>query len=82
LPVLLGPKWSTVVVGVLALVATLMSPLLGLRGAANFLVPCSLVIGAGGILLALFSHVQPITLSFVADLFFCLPAAALWFGKG
>jgi 4-hydroxybenzoate polyprenyltransferase len=82
LPVLLGANWSTVVVAVFALVAALMSPLLGLRGAANFLLPCSLVVGSGGILLALFSHVQPITLSFVADLFFCLPAAAVWLGKG
>jgi 4-hydroxybenzoate polyprenyltransferase len=82
LPVLLGANWSTVLVAVLALVATLMSPLLGLRGAANVLLPCSLMVGASGILVALFSHVQPITLSFVADLFFFLPAAALWLGKG
>ena len=78
LPVLIGANWSTVLVGALALLAVLMSPLLGLRGAANILVPCSLLLGAGSILAALFSHVQPITLSFVADLFFCLPAVALW----
>jgi 4-hydroxybenzoate polyprenyltransferase len=81
LPVLLGANWSTVLLGTLALVATLMSPLLGLRGAANVLLPCSLLLGAGSILAALFSHVQPITLSFVADLFFCLPALALWIAR-
>jgi 4-hydroxybenzoate polyprenyltransferase len=81
LPVLLGANWSTVLVGALALLATLMSPLLGLRGAANVLLPCSLLLGALSILVALFSHVQPITLSFVADLFFCLPAVALWMAR-
>ncbi|HTD14537.1 MAG TPA: UbiA family prenyltransferase [Chthoniobacterales bacterium] len=81
LPVLIGANWSTVLVGALALLAVLMSPLLGLRGAANILVPCSLLLGAGSILAALFSHVQPITLSFVADLFFCLPAVALWVAR-
>lgn len=81
LPVLLGANWSTVLLGTLALVATLMSPLLGLRGAANVLLPCSLLLGTGSILAALFSHVQPITLSFVADLFFCLPAVALWVSR-
>ncbi|MBV8100503.1 MAG: UbiA family prenyltransferase, partial [Verrucomicrobia bacterium] len=68
LPVLLGANWSTVLLGALALLATLMSPLLGLRGAANLLLPCSLLLGGASILVALFSHVQPITLSFVADL--------------
>lgn len=81
LPVLLGANWSTVLVGALALLATLMSPLLGLRGAANVLLPCSLLLGAVSILVALLSHVQPITLSFVADLFFCLPAIALWMAR-
>jgi 4-hydroxybenzoate polyprenyltransferase len=81
LPVLLGTNWSTVLVGALALLATLMSPLLGLRGAANVLLPCSLLLGAVSILVALFSHVQPITLSFVADLFFCLPAVTLWVAR-
>ena len=81
LPVLLGANWSTVLLGTLALVATLMSPLLGLRGAASVLLPCSLLLGAGSILAAIFSHVQPITLSFVADLFFCLPAVALWVAR-
>lgn len=81
LPVLLGANWSTVLLGALALVVTLMSPLLGLRGAANVLLPCSLLLGAGSILAALFSHAQPITLSFVADLFFCLPALALWVAR-
>jgi 4-hydroxybenzoate polyprenyltransferase len=76
-PVLLGANWSTVLLGALALLATLMSPLLGLRGAANVLLPCSLLLGAGSILAAFFSRVQPITLTFVADLFFCLPAIAL-----
>ena len=80
-PVLLGASRSTVLVGALALLATLMSPLLGLRGAANVLLPCSLLLGAGSILLAVRSHVQPITLSFVADLFFCLPAFALWVSR-
>jgi len=81
LAVLLGANWSTVLVGALALLATLMSPLLGLRGAANILLPCSLLLGAVSILVALSSHVQPITLSFVADLFFCLPAVALWVAR-
>ena len=80
-PVLLGASRSTVLVGALALLATLTSPLLGLRGAANVLLPCSLLLGAGSILLAVRSHVQPITLSFVADLFFCLPAFALWVSR-
>jgi 4-hydroxybenzoate polyprenyltransferase len=82
LPVLLGANRSAVLLGALALLATLMSPLLGLRGAANVLLPCSLLIGAGSILVALFSHVEPITLSFVADLLFCLPAVALWVARG
>jgi 4-hydroxybenzoate polyprenyltransferase len=81
LAVLLGANWSTVLVGALALLATLMSPLLGLRGAANILLPCSLLLGAVSILVALSSHVQPIMLSFVADLFFCLPAVALWVAR-
>ncbi|HEX6563739.1 MAG TPA: UbiA family prenyltransferase [Chthoniobacterales bacterium] len=81
LAVLLGANWSTVLVGALALLATVMSPLLGLRGAANILLPCSLLLGAVSILVALSSHVQPITLSFVADLFFCLPAVALWVAR-
>jgi 4-hydroxybenzoate polyprenyltransferase len=81
LPVLLGANWSTVLLGALALLATLMSPLLGLQGAANVLVPCSVLLGAGSILVAFFSHVQPITLSFVADLLFCLPAVALWVAR-
>jgi 4-hydroxybenzoate polyprenyltransferase len=76
-PVLLGANWSTVLLGALALLGTLMSPLLGLRGAANVLLPCSLLLGAGSILAAFFSRAQPITLTFVADLFFCLPAIAL-----
>jgi 4-hydroxybenzoate polyprenyltransferase len=80
-PVLLGANWSTVLLGALALLAIVMSPLLGLRGAANVLLPCSLLLGAGSIFVALFSHVQPITLSFVADLFFCLPAFALWVAR-
>jgi 4-hydroxybenzoate polyprenyltransferase len=80
-PVLLGANWSTVLLAALALLAIVMSPLLGLRGAANVLVPCSLLLGAGSILLALFFHVRPITLSFVADLFFCLPAFALWVAR-
>jgi 4-hydroxybenzoate polyprenyltransferase len=81
LPVLLGANWSTVLIVALALLAIVMSPLLGLRGAANVLLPCSLLVGTGLILVALFSHVQPITLSFVADLFFCLPAFALWVAR-
>jgi 4-hydroxybenzoate polyprenyltransferase len=81
LPVLIGANWSIVLVGALALLAILMSPLLGLQGAASILLPCSLLLGAGSILAALFSHVQPITLSFVADLFFCLPAVALWVAR-
>ena len=80
-PVLLGASVTTVLLGALAVLATLMSPLLGLRGAANVLLPCSLLLGAGSILLAVRSHVQPITLSFVADLFFCLPAFALWVSR-
>lgn len=80
-PVLLGASRSTVLVGALAVLATLMSPLLGLRGAANVLLPCSLLLGAASILLAVRSHVEPITLSFVADLFFCLPAFALWVAR-
>jgi hypothetical protein len=80
-PVLLGARRSTVLLGALAVLATLMSPLLGLRGAANVLLPCSLVLGAGSILLAVRSHVQPITLSFVADLFFCFPALGLWVAR-
>jgi 4-hydroxybenzoate polyprenyltransferase len=81
LPVLLGANWSTVLIVALALLAIVMSPLLGLRGTANVLLPCSLLLGTGLILVALFSHVQPITLSFVADLFFCLPAFALWVAR-
>jgi 4-hydroxybenzoate polyprenyltransferase len=81
LPVLIGANWSTILVGALALLAILMSPLLGLRGAANILLPCSLLLGAASILAALFSQVRPITLSFVADLFFCLPAVALWVAR-
>ena len=80
-PVLLGANWSTVLLGALALLATLMSLLLGLRGAAAVLLPCSLLLGAVSILAAVFSRVQPITLSFVADLFFCLPAFALWLAR-
>jgi 4-hydroxybenzoate polyprenyltransferase len=80
-PVLLGANWSTVLLSGLALLATLMSPLLGLQGTANILLPCSLLLGAGSILVAIFSHVQPMTLSFVADLFFCLPAVALWMAR-
>jgi len=79
--VLLGANWSTVLLGALALLAIVMSPLLGLRGSANVLLPCSLLLGSASILVALFSHVQPITLSFVADLFFCLPAFALWVAR-
>jgi 4-hydroxybenzoate polyprenyltransferase len=81
LPVLLGANWSTVLIVAFALLAIVMSPLLGLRGAANVLLPCSLLLGTGLILVALFSHVQPITLSFVADLFFCLPAFAFWVAR-
>jgi 4-hydroxybenzoate polyprenyltransferase len=81
LPVLLGANWSTVLIVALALLAIVMSPLLGLRGTANVLLPCSLLLGIGLILVALFSRVQPITLSFVADLFFCLPAFALWVAR-
>jgi 4-hydroxybenzoate polyprenyltransferase len=75
--VLLGANWSVVFLGALALLATLMSPLLGLRGAAGVLVPSSLVVGVGLIFWAFFSHVEPITFSFVADLLFFLPALAL-----
>lgn len=75
--VLLGANWSVVFLGALALLATLMSPLLGLRGAAGVLVPSSLILGVGLIFWAFFSHVEPITLSFVADLLFFLPALAL-----
>jgi 4-hydroxybenzoate polyprenyltransferase len=81
LPVLLGANRSAVLLGALALLATLMSPLLGLRGVANVLLPCSLLVGGGSILVAVFSRVQPMTLSFVADLFFCLPALALWIAR-
>jgi 4-hydroxybenzoate polyprenyltransferase len=75
--VLLGANWSVVFLGALALLATLMSPLLELRGAAGVLVPSSLVVGVGLIFWAFFSHVEPITFSFVADLLFFLPALAL-----
>jgi 4-hydroxybenzoate polyprenyltransferase len=75
--VLLGANWSVVSLGALALLATLMSPLLGLRGAAGVLVPSSLVVGVGLIFWAFFSHAEAITLSFVADLLFFLPALAL-----
>lgn len=75
--VLLGANGSIVFLGALALLAALMSPLLGFRGAAGVLVPSSLVVGAGLIFWAFFSHVQAITLSFVADLFLFLPALAL-----
>ena len=81
LPVLLGANWSTFLLAALALLATLMTPLLGLRGPANVLLPCSLLLGAGSIVVAVLSHVQPIALSFVADLFFCLPAFALWLAR-
>jgi 4-hydroxybenzoate polyprenyltransferase len=75
--VLLGANWSVVFLGALVLLATLMSPLLGLRGAAGVMVPSSLVVGVGLIFWAFFSHVEPITFSFVADLLFFLPALAL-----
>jgi 4-hydroxybenzoate polyprenyltransferase len=75
--VLLGANWSVVFLGALTLLATLMSPLLGLRGAASVLVPSSLVVGVGLIFWAFFSHAEAITLSFVADLLFFLPALAL-----
>jgi 4-hydroxybenzoate polyprenyltransferase len=75
--VLLGANWSVVFLGALALLATLMSPLLGLREAAGVLVPSSLIVGVGLIFWAFFSHVEPITFSFVADLLFFLPALAL-----
>jgi hypothetical protein len=75
--VLLDANWSVVFLGALALLATLMSPLLGLRGAAGVLVPSSLIVGVGLIFWAFFSHVEPITFSFVADLLFFLPALAL-----
>lgn len=81
LPVLLGANRSAILIGALALLATFMTPLLGLGGAANVLMPCSLLIGGGSILVALFSRVEPMTLSFVADLFFCLPAVALWMAR-
>jgi len=44
-PVLLGANWSTVLLGALALLATVMVPLLGLHGAAAVLLPCSLLLG-------------------------------------
>ena len=75
--VLLGANWSVVFLGALALLATLMSPLLGLRGAAGVLVPSSLIVGVGLIFWAFFSHVEPIAFSFVADLLLFLPALAL-----
>ena len=75
--VLLGADWSMVLLGALTLLAALMSPLLGFRGAAWVLVPSSLVVGAGLIFWAFFSHVPAMTFSFVADLLFFLPALAL-----
>ena len=75
--VLLGANWSVVFLGALALLATLMSPLLGLRGAAGVLVPSSLIVGVGLIFWTFCSHVEPIAFSFVADLLFFLPALAL-----
>jgi 4-hydroxybenzoate polyprenyltransferase len=82
LPVLLGTNRSAILLGALSLLATLMSPLLGLRGVANVLLPCSLLVGGGLILVAVFSRVHPMTLSFVADLLFCLPALALLIARG
>jgi hypothetical protein len=55
--------------------------MVGFHGAADVLVPSSLVVGAALIFWAFFSHVQPLTLSFVADLFFFLPALALLVGR-
>lgn len=79
--VLLGTHWSVVFLGALALLAVLTSLIVGFHGAADFLVPSSLVMGAGLIFWAFFSRVQPMTLSFVADLFFFLPALALLVGR-
>ena len=79
--VLLGTNWSVAFLGALALLAVLTSLMVGFHGAADVLVPSSLVLGAALIFWAFFSHVQPITLSFVADLFFFLPALALLVGR-
>lgn len=79
--VLLGTHWSVVFLGALALLAVLTSLIVGFHGAADFLVPSSLVMGAALIFWAFFSRVQPMTLSFVADLFFFLPALALLVGR-
>ena len=78
---LLGTHWSVVFLGALALLAVLTSLIVGFHGAADVLVPSSLVIGAALIFWAFFSRVQPMTLSFVADLFFFLPALALLVGR-
>jgi 1,4-dihydroxy-2-naphthoate octaprenyltransferase len=79
--VLLGTHWSVVLLGALALLAVLTSLIVGFHGAADVLVPSSLVMGAALIFWAFFSRVQPMTLSFVADLFFFLPALALLVGR-
>jgi 4-hydroxybenzoate polyprenyltransferase len=79
--VLLGTHWSVVFLGALALLAVLTSLIVGFHGAADVLVPSSLVMGAALIFWAFFSRVQPMTLSFVADLFFFLPALALLVGR-
>ena len=79
--VLLGANRSTVFLGVLGLLAALISAMLGLHGAANVILPSSLLVGIGLLFWALCSHVQPIVLSFVADLFLCLPAFALFVAR-
>ena len=79
--VLLGTNWSVVFLGALVLLAVLISLMLGFPGAADVLVPSSLVVGAALIFWAFFSRVQSITLSFVADLLFFLPALALLVGR-
>jgi len=79
--VLLGANGSVVFLGALAFLAVLTSLMVGFHGAADVLVPGSLVVGAALIFWAFFSHVQPLTLSFVADLFFFLPALALLVGR-
>lgn len=79
--VLLGTNRSVVFLGALALLAVLTSLIVGFHGAADVLVPSSLVMGVALIFWAFFTGVQPITLSFVADLFFFLPALALLAGR-
>ena len=81
LPVLLGPNRSSVLLGLLCLLVTLMSPMLGLQWPSTVLLAVSLALGTGLLFGILERGAQPMVFSFAADVFLCLPACALLLGK-